>query len=320
MAVGNPFGLGGSVTAGIVSALGRDINAGPYDDFLQIDAPINRGNSGGPTFNLAGEVIGINTAIYSPSGGSVGIGFAIPSNLAKNIVAQLEKNGKVTRGWLGVSIQSVTPPIAKSLGLNPEKPEGALVASVNDNSPAEKAGLHQGDVIVGANGTPIRTVHDLPRLVAETPVGQTLDLTVLRQGKREKLTARVAQMPANPQVASTGEPEQGNAAGRAGALGVQLATLTPEARKRLHVPKGVEGVLVRGVAGDSPAAAIGVQPGDVIVSIDQQPVTKPEDAAKKLQTAAASGQILLLLNRHGNNQFVGLEVENGSGGERHGPG
>jgi serine protease Do len=321
VAVGNPFGLGGSVTAGIISALGRDINAGPYDDFLQIDAPINRGNSGGPTFDLAGEVIGINTAIYSPSGGSVGIGFAIPSNLASNIVEQLKEHGKVTRGWLGVAIQNVTPEIAKSLGLDSKKPEGALVASVNDNSPAAKAGLRQGDVIIDANGTPIRTVHDLPRLVAETPVGQKLELTILRHGKQENVTTAVAAMPENPQMAAAGEPgSEPGAGGHASALGVQLAALTPETRKRLHVPKGVEGVVVRSVADDSPVGSIGVQPGDVIVSIDQQPVSKPGDAATKLKQAAANGQILLLLNRHGNNQFVGLEVQNGSGGGRPGRG
>jgi len=314
MAVGNPFGLGGSVTAGIISARGRDINSGPYDDFLQIDAPINRGNSGGPTFNLAGEVIGINTAIYSPSGGSVGIGFAIPSSLAKNVVAQLKEHGKVTRGWLGVAIQSISPAIAKSLGLDPENPQGALVASVNDGSPAQKAGLHQGDIITNVNGHEIRSAHDLPRLVAETPVGGKLDITVRRQGKQDKFTAQVAEMPANPQVAARG-PAPGAPAkpDAASALGLQLAPLTAELHKRLSVPDGVEGVVVRGIADDSPVLAAGVQPGDVIVSVDQQPVAKPEDAAKKLKEAAAKGQVLLLLNRRGNSQFVGLSVDSNAG-------
>jgi hypothetical protein len=176
VAVGNPFGLGGTVTAGIISALGRDINEGPYDDFIQIDAPINRGNSGGPSFDLSARVIGINTAIYSPSGGSVGIGFAVPSSTAKNVVAQLREHGHVTRGWLGVAVQSITPTIAKSLGLDPDQPKGALVASVTPNSPAAKAGIKQGDVILSANGHPIKTVHELPRLVAATPIGQKLDL------------------------------------------------------------------------------------------------------------------------------------------------
>src|SRR5207244_288480 len=166
VAVGNPFGLGGTVTAGIISALGRDINEGPYDDFIQIDAPINLGNSGGPTFDLSAHVIGINTAIYSPSGGSVGIGFAVPSNTANSVIAQLKEKGHVTRGWLGIAIQSISPNIAKSLGLDPEKPTGALVASVTPASPAAKAGLKPGDVILGAQGHPIKAVHDLPRLVA----------------------------------------------------------------------------------------------------------------------------------------------------------
>src|ERR1700726_2952606 len=169
VAVGNPFGLGGTVTAGIVSALGRNINEGPYDDFLQIDAPINRGNSGGPTFDLHGHVIGINTAIYSPSGGSVGIGFAVPSNIAKQVVVQLKEHGHVTWGGLGVAIQNVTPAIAKSLGLDPDNPTGALVTSVTADSPAAKAGIEQGDVITAAGGHEIKTVHDLPRRVAATP-------------------------------------------------------------------------------------------------------------------------------------------------------
>src|SRR5207248_10722495 len=172
LAVGNPFGLGGTVTAGIVSALGRNINEGPYDDFIQIDAPINRGNSGGPTFNLHGEVIGINTAIYSPSGGSVGIGFALPSNTAKNIVQQIREKGHVTRGWLGVAIQGITPAIAKSLGMDPDRPSGALVAAVTPNSPAAKAGLKSGDVILSAQNQPTKSGHELPRLVAKARSGE----------------------------------------------------------------------------------------------------------------------------------------------------
>src|SRR5215472_1586554 len=195
VAVGNSFGLGGTVTAGIVSALGRNINEGPYDDFLQIDAPIHRGNSGGPTFDLHGRVIGINTAIYSPSGGSVGIGFALPSNTAKFVVAELKQHGHVTWGWLGVAIQSVTPSIAKSLGLDPERASGALVASVSRDSPAAKAGLKSGDVITAAGGHKIRTVHDLPRLVAASPVGSKLGLTILRNGNEQTLDATIGEMP-----------------------------------------------------------------------------------------------------------------------------
>src|SRR5438270_6043784 len=226
VAVGNPFGLGGSVTAGIVSALGRNINEGPYDDFLQIDAPINRGNSGGPTFNLSGEIIGINTAIYSPSGGSVGIGFAVPSNTAKSVVAQLRESGHVTRGWLGVAIQSITPAIAKSLGMNPDEPTGALVATVTPNSPAAKAGLKPGDVILSANGKPVNAVHDLPRQVASMPPGQKLELSVRRGGKDMNLAATTAEMPQQAQQAaaspgSSGEEKSPSAT----SLGLQLAAI-----------------------------------------------------------------------------------------------
>jgi serine protease Do len=308
VAVGNPFGLGGTVTAGIVSALGRNIDEGPYDDFLQVDAPINRGNSGGPTFDLAGQVVGINTAIYSPSGGSVGIGFAIPSQLAKYVVNQLEENGKVTWGWLGVAIQNVTPSIAQSLGL--EHPEGALVASVTPDSPAAKAGLKAGDVIVAAGDHPIRTAHDLPRIVAETPIGARLSFDVERDGKTRQILADIAAMPAK-MVAANGSGESQAGASPSGALGMELTPLEPQERKELKIPSGVSGVVVANVAADSPVAAMGVQPGDVIQSIDQRPATSPEEAAAALKEAAKRGNILLLINRGGANLFVGLTVRNG---------
>src|SRR6185312_12813509 len=202
VAVGNPFGLGGSVTTGIISARGRDIHSGQFDDFLQIDAPINRGNSGGPTFNLAGEVIGINTAIYSPNGGSVGIGFAVPSNVAKTVVKQLEKSGKVSRGWLGVQIQEVTPAIAASLGLKGD--QGALVAVVTPKSPGAEAGLKQGDVILAFNGVPVKRLRDLPRLVAGVAPGSAASLTVWRNGQSSELHTNVGEAPENPRVASAG--------------------------------------------------------------------------------------------------------------------
>jgi serine protease Do len=304
-AVGNPFGLGGTVTAGIISALGRNINEGPYD-FIQIDAPINRGNSGGPTFNLSGEVIGINTAIYSPSGGSVGIGFAVPSNTAKSVVAQLKEKGHVTRGWLGIAIQSISPNIAKSLGLDPEKPNGALVASVTPDSPAAKAGLKQGDVILSAQGHPIKAVHDLPRLVAAATIGQKMDLTIRRNSKETTVAATIAEMPENPQQAAA-DPSGGGKE-EATALGLQLASVTPEMRRQFKIPKDAEGVVVTKVAGDSPTGALGIEPGDVIVSVDQQPATNPQQTAAALKQAATQGNILLLLNRRGNSQFVGLSV------------
>jgi serine protease Do len=306
VAVGDPFGLGGTVTAGIISALGRNINEGPYDDFLQIDAPINRGNSGGPTFNLHGQVIGINTAIYSPSGGSVGIGFAIPSNLAKNVVLQLKEHGHATWGWLGVSIQNITPSIAKGLGLNPEHPTGALVASVNEDSPAAKAGLKPGDVITAANGHQIKDPHDLPRLVAAAPIGSKLSLEILRDGTKSTLEATIGEMPKSIETAQAAEPSGGPDS----ALGMEFEALTPQLRSRLHTPKNVNGVVVGRVADNSPAASLGIQPGDVIESIDRKPVTTPREAAAEMKQAAAQGDILLLLNRHGTSEFVGLSVEN----------
>ncbi|HJU17737.1 MAG TPA: DegQ family serine endoprotease [Stellaceae bacterium] len=318
MAVGNPFGLGGTVTAGIVSALGRNIGEGPYDDFIQIDAPINRGNSGGPSFDLKGRVIGINTAIYSPSGGSVGIGFAIPSSTAKYVIGQLKAHGHVTWGWLGVAIQNMTPTIAKSLGLNSQEPQGALIASVIPDSPAAKAGLQSGDVIIKANGHDIKSVHDLPRIVAESPVGSKLTLEVVRNGNNKTLTATVGEMPRSQQEASAEEtPESSRAP--ASTLGLQLEPLTRELRQDLHVPKDVNGVVVAHVAGDSPAMALGIRPGDVIVSVDQKPVTSPQQAAKQLKEAARRGNVLLLLNRHGTNEFVGLSVQgNGTAGSSRG--
>jgi serine protease Do len=317
VAVGNPFGLGGTVTAGIISALGRNLNEGPFDDFLQIDAPINRGNSGGPTFDLSGRVIGINTAIYSPSGGSVGIGFAIPAKLAQKVVAQLKDKGHATWAWLGVTIQAVTPSIAKSLGLDPDRPQGALVAAVSPDSPAAKAGLKQGDLITAAGDHEIKTVHDLPRVVAATPIGQKLNLVVRRGGKDIKLSATVAEQPKTTQTAATEENQGvGAGAGTATALGLDLVPLDAGLRERLHVPKEVNGVVVRRIAADSPAMSLGIQPGDVIVSVDEKPAGAPKQAAEELKKAAASGNILLLINRHGMSEFVGLSVQNpGMSGE-----
>ncbi|HEU0155682.1 MAG TPA: DegQ family serine endoprotease [Stellaceae bacterium] len=309
VAVGNPFGLGGSVTAGIVSALGRNIDEGPYDDFLQIDAPINRGNSGGPTFDLSGQVIGINTAIYSPSGGSVGIGFAVPSNIAKHVVEELKAHGKVDWGWLGVAIQNITPPIAKSLSLKPNEANGALVASVVPNSPAAKAGLKSGDVITAAGGHKIRNVHDLPRLVAEQPIGSKLDLSIDRDGKSQTITAAIGAMPEHQTATAETRPP----APTASALGLELGSLTPQLRRQLKIGPEISGVVVLRVAANSPAQSLGLEPGDVIVSIDRQPVGSPNEAAAQLKKAAAQGNVLLLLNRHGTSEFVGLSVE-GNGG------
>jgi serine protease Do len=309
LAVGNPFGLGGTVSTGVISARGRDIHAGPYDDFLQIDASINRGNSGGPTFDLSGQVIGINTAIYSPNGGSVGIGFAIPSSLAKPVIEQIKEHGKVDRGWLGVQIQEVTPEIAQSLGL--PKPEGALVADVTSGGPAAKAGLKQGDVVMSFNGHDITKVRDLPLVVAQTPVGQKAKVDVLRNGQKTTLDVGIGQMPDNPQQVAQNDrgDEQPDQAENTTAMGVKLAPLNDQLRKQARVPKGVKGVIVTGVADDSPLAALGIQPGDVIQSINQQTVTTPRQAEAKLKEAQASKKnALLLINRHGVNEYLALSL------------
>src|SRR5947207_3757981 len=231
IAVGNPFGLGGSVTTGIISARGRDIHAGQFDDFLQIDAPINRGNSGGPTFNLSGEVIGINTAIYSPNGGSVGIGFAVPSNVAKQVVNQIQSHGKVSRGWLGVQIQEVTPAIAASLGLQPER--GALVSVVTPNGPAADAGLKQGDVVLSLNGSEVKQLRDLPRLVAANAPGSTAKLTVWRNRQQTELQVKLGEVPNNPQAAAS--EDRPAAESRAEAAGLHFGPLTNELRRELRV-------------------------------------------------------------------------------------
>ena len=314
MAVGNPFGLGGTVTTGIISARGRDINSGPFEDFLQIDAPINRGNSGGPSFNLTGEVIGINTAIYSPNGGSVGIGFAIPSNEAKTVVAALIKNGKIERGWLGVQIQKVTRPIAASLGLQHDW--GALIAVVQPKSPAAKAGLKQGDVILSFNGSPVKRLRDLPRLVADTAPHSNASMTVWRDGKKLDLTAKVGELSNNQQVASAGgNGEQGGAPSEASALGMHFAPLTKELKGELRVPKGVRGVVITGVDSGSIAENVGLRSGDVVMAINQQAVHTPEEAARKLEQAMHSPKksALLLLNRAGVTEYVGVTIAKNEG-------
>ena len=305
MAVGNPFGLGGTVTAGIISARGRNIQSGPYDDFLQIDAPMNRGNSGGPTFNMDGQVIGINTAILSPSGGSIGIGFAIPSSVAKPVIEQLKAHGTVERGWLGVQIQRLTPEIAKSLGR--EEPHGALVAAVTADSPAAKAGVRQGDIVLAFAGKKIAEPRDLSLAVATAPIGKEASLTVWRDGKELELHSVIGLMPKSVETARGEELSEEPSAHKDSALGLRFAPLTDEARQEFDIPRDVHGVVVADVAPDSPAARE-IEPGDVIVSINQRPVSAPSEAAEALAAAAnsANKNILVLINRKGTNQFVGF--------------
>ncbi|MGQ3070948.1 MAG: DegQ family serine endoprotease [Ferrovibrionaceae bacterium] len=308
LAVGNPFGLGGSVTAGIVSARGRDIQSGPFDDFLQLDAPINRGNSGGPSFNADGQVIGINTAIYSPSGGSVGIGFAIPSNLAKPVVEQLKANGRIERGWLGVQIQPLTKELGQGVGLPDDK--GALVAQVTDDSPAAKAGLKAGDVILAVGDKPVVAMKDLPKLIANEKPGQTPTLSVWRDGKAVPVAVTIGQMPGNEQVADAG-PAQDNAKGQP-SLGLQLAQLTPEMRQKLGVDEKVKGVVIVGVRDDSNAAEQGLRAGDVITQVGREKVTSPKQVIEKVKEARTAGQqaVMLLINRGDSSQFVSVKFGN----------
>ncbi len=281
VAVGNPFGLGGTVTAGIVSARGRDIGAGPYDDYIQIDAPINKGNSGGPAFDVDGNVIGVNTAIFSPSGGSVGIGFDVPAETAKMVVAQLKDKGQVTRGWMGVQVQPVTADIADSMGL--KQAQGALVAEPQPGSPAEKAGIKSGDVITAMNGTPVKDARDLARHVATLAPGTAVKFDLLRNGESKSISVTLAEMPNDRQAkADTGE----HAAPTAGVphLGLQLA---PAAEVE---GAGDRGVAVVGVEQGGPAAEHGLQTGDIILDVSGKQVTKPADVRDALVAAHKAGR------------------------------
>ncbi len=301
LAVGNPFGLGGTVTAGIISARGRDIQAGPFDDFLQIDAPINRGNSGGPLFDGSGRVIGINTAIYSPSGGSVGIGFAIPSEMASDIIDQLKVAGVVERGWLGVEFQPVNEAVAASLGL--DGAQGALVAGVVEDGPAEKAGVQVGDVILRMDGEKLDDPKDLPRMVAAARSGERVEFDVLRDGKTRTLKVKIGASEVEPTLAAV------KAGGEPARLGVQLQALTPDVRQRYGI-EAADGVLVMNVQQDSPAARAGIRPGQVITMVGQKPVTSPGDVAEAVEQAAEAGRpsVLLMLEQRGARRFVAVDL------------
>jgi serine protease Do len=303
VAVGNPFGLGGTVTAGIISARGRDIQSGPFDDFLQIDAPINRGNSGGPLFDTEGRVIGVNTAIFSPSGGSVGIGFAIPSSMASEIITELALNGSVARGWLGVQIQPVTEEVAESLGVTEGK--GALVTSIVPESPAAKAGIMPGDVIIGMNGESLDDFKDLPKLVAETKAGSDSSLEIRRKGKTRKLQVEIGRMPGEGI-----EVAQNQDAPDSAKLGIQLAELTPETRQRYGIPEEINGALVANVMNGSPASRAGIRPGSVISMVGQERVQSPDDVVVEVQEAAKEerGSVLLLVEHRGEKHFIAVKL------------
>jgi serine protease Do len=297
MAIGNPFGLELTVTTGIVSATARVIGEGPYDDFIQTDASINPGNSGGPLINARGQAIGINSAIFSRSGGSDGIGFAIPINLAKTVVTQLAETGKVTRGFLGVTLQRVTPDLAKSFGLS--TPGGGLVSAVTDGSPAARAGLKSGDVIIEYDGHPVARMDELPRSVADTQIGRQVPLTVLRDGKRLTLTATVARL--EEKEARTAE-----AATERGRLGLAVEPLTPDLARELGL-KNARGVVVRDVDESGPAAAAGLQVGDVVVEVDHRPI-KSVDELKQAVDRHQGGPLLFLIQREGGTFYVAVPV------------
>ena len=309
VAIGNPFGLGGTVTAGIISAINRDINAGPYDDFIQTDASINRGNSGGPLFNLDGEVIGVNTAIISPSGGSIGIGFAIPADTATSVVAQLREFGETRRGWLGVRIQSVTEEIAEGLGM--DAPKGALVAGVNEEGPAKDAGIEPGDVIVTFDGRDVPEMRELPKLVADTEIGRSVPVQIIRDGKEKTLSVKIARLDETDVAdAGAGKGEKENETGIAEVLGLGLASLTSANRSQYNVDDDVEGVLVTFVDPASAAAEKGIRRGDVIVEVAQEDVETPSDVVDLVKQEKASGRksVLLLLSTGGDLRFVAVRV------------
>ena len=311
LAIGNPFGLGGTVTSGIISATARDIHSGPYDDFLQTDASINRGNSGGPMFNLSGEVIGINTAIFSPSGGSIGIGFAIPSAFARPIIDQLKATGKVERGWIGARIQPVTDDIAEAVGL--DKSRGAMIGAIDAASPAAQAKLQPGDVILAFDGKPIERSRQLPRLVADTAPETVVKLSVWRDGKDQEVEIKVAALNPNRPAPPPPEPEKPKPPPSIDALGLKLTKLTAELRKQFSLPETAKGVVITEVPQNSPGAAQGLRPGDLVVAVGHDAVRSLEEMQQKVAAAKKSGRknALLRVEREGNTRFIALPFEAG---------
>ncbi len=310
LAIGNPFGLGGSASTGIISAIGRDIQAGPYDDFIQVDAAINRGNSGGPLFNMQGEVIGINSMIYSPSGGSVGIGFSIPANLAKGVISQLQSSGEVERSWIGVSIGPVSKELAKLLDRPDE--QGALVSGVIADSPASKAGLEARDIILEFNGEPIKEMRNLPKEVAQSQVGKTYAMKVWRDGKRKTIRIKTEPFPSEDQELATSEPEEQAKPKMNKLLGAEMAKLTESNRERYRVGDDVDGVLITSVEPRGLAAKNGLRPGDVIVQLGgDKNIQDPKQVTKVLKQAEddEESSIAVLINRRGNPSFFAFDLD-----------
>jgi len=313
IAIGNPFSLGGTVTAGIVSARNRDINSGPYDSYIQTDAAINRGNSGGPLFNLDGEVIGVNTLIISPSGGSIGIGFAVPSKTVAGVVDSLRQFGELRRGWLGVRIQQVTDEIAESLNIKPAR--GALIAGVEDKGPAKPAGIEPGDVVVKFDGKDIKEPKDLSRVVADTAVGKEVDVVIIRKGAEETRKVTLGRLEDNDkavQASAKAKEEPAEKPVTQKALGLDLATLSKDLRTRYKIKESVKGVIITGVDGTSDAAEKRLSAGEVIVEVAQEAVSNAADVKKRVDQLKKDGKksiLLLVSNADGELRFVALSVQ-----------
>ncbi len=313
IAIGNPFSLGGTVTAGIVSARNRDIQSGPYDNYIQTDAAINRGNSGGPLFNLNGEVIGVNTAIISPSGGSIGIGFAVPSKTVVPVVDQLREFKEVRRGWLGVRIQQVSDEIAESLSIKPAR--GALIAGIDDKGPAKPAGIEPGDVVVKFDGQDIKEMRDLPKIVADTPVGKDVEVVIIRKGKEEKKTVKLGRLEDEKKQAALDPKKDATPDAKPvvkKALGLDLANLTDDLRKKHNIKDKVKGVLITGVDPNSPASEKHLAPGMVIAEVQQQPVTSAAELQQRIEKLKKDGKkaaVLLVVTPDGDPSFVALSLQ-----------
>jgi serine protease Do len=313
VAIGNPFSLGGTVTAGIVSAKNRDISSGPYDSYIQTDASINRGNSGGPLFDLDGEVIGVNTLIISPSGGSIGIGFAVPSKTVAGVVDQLRQFGELRRGWLGVRIQQVTDEIAESLNIKPAR--GALIAGVDDKGPAKPAGIEPGDVVINFDGKDIKEPKDLSRVVADTAVGKDVDVVIIRKGKEETHKVKLGRLEDNEkaqQAAAKAKEEPAEKPVTQNALGLDLATLSKDLRSRYKIKDSVKGVVITNVDGTSDAAEKRLSAGDIIVEVAQEAVSNAGDIKKRVDQLKKDGKksvLLLVSNAEGELRFVALSLQ-----------